>query len=141
MREQPPLRSLLQLPQHPRHGQEDRDPVVHGPEVVDAHPDQQDDDVLLRGRGGAACGDLLPDHGTPSLASSTIRVRHVWIVPVSERGCKGCGWPNSASTAVCPPRRSSTTCAKGCCHRAVRSTPRRPSTTRSTCGDFGWCAR
>lgn len=39
---------------HAGHGQEHRHPVVHGPEVVDPHPDEEDHDLPFCSCGGTA---------------------------------------------------------------------------------------
>jgi len=41
------VRPRLQLLHHPRHGQEHRQPLVNLPELVDAHADQEDDEIAL----------------------------------------------------------------------------------------------
>ena len=46
--EQTPLILLLQLLQHARHGQEDRQPLVDLPERVHSHADEEDREILVQ---------------------------------------------------------------------------------------------
>src|SRR6478735_3080560 len=68
--QQPLLRVLLEVAQHPRHRGEDRPPPGHLPRPVDAHPDEEDDHLALdsvQGGGVSSGADPCHDHSLERL--------------------------------------------------------------------------
>src|SRR5215216_5760743 len=55
---EPGSRAMLELPQHPRHREEDGQPLPRLPELVDPHADQEDDEGALDLRRHALVNDL-----------------------------------------------------------------------------------
>src|SRR6185437_1808212 len=68
--QQTELRLMHQLPEHARHGGGHRPPLVHGPELLDAHPNEEDHKVPFDPRRVTAFKKLR--HTLSSMAAGTV---------------------------------------------------------------------